>query len=141
MYLRIANELYLKRLIVGGFDKVYEMGRMFRNEGMDIKHNPEFTNIELYSAYEDYNDMMDITEDMFRTVAQKVLGTAKINYQGVDIDLESPWKRITMIDAIKEVTGIDFNAIETDEQAVKIAEEKKVEIDPINKRRYNKYIL
>ena len=135
MYLRIANELYLKRLIVGGFDKVYEMGRMFRNEGMDIKHNPEFTNIELYSAYEDYNDMMDITEDMFRTVAQKVLGTAKINYQGVDIDLESPWKRITMIDAIKEVTGIDFNAIETDEQAVKIAEEKKVEIDPIKKTR------
>ena len=117
MYLRIANELYLKRLIVGGFDKVYEMGRMFRNEGMDIKHNPEFTNIELYSAYEDYNDMMDITEDMFRTVAQKVLGTAKINYQGADIDLESPWKRITMIEAIKEVTGVDFNAIETDEQA------------------------
>ena len=86
MYLRIANELYLKRLIVGGFDKVYEMGRMFRNEGMDIKHNPEFTNIELYSAYEDYHDMMDITEDMFRTVAQKVLGTAKINYQGTDLD-------------------------------------------------------
>ena len=135
MYLRIANELYLKRLIVGGFDKVYEMGRMFRNEGMDIKHNPEFTNIELYSAYEDYNDMMDITEDMFRTVAQKVLGTAKINYQGVDIDLESPWKRITMIDAIKEVTGVDFNTIETDEQAVAIAEEKKVEIDPIKKTR------
>ena len=135
MYLRIANELYLKRLIVGGFDKVYEMGRMFRNEGMDIKHNPEFTNIELYSAYEDYHDMMDITEDMFRTVAQKVLGTAKINYQGTDLDLESPWKRITMIDAIKEVTGVDFNTIETDEQAVAIAEEKKVEIDPIKKTR------
>ena len=135
MYLRIANELYLKRLIVGGFDKVYEMGRMFRNEGMDIKHNPEFTNIELYSAYEDYHDMMDITEDMFRTVAQKVLGTAKINYQGTDLDLESPWKRITMIDAIKEVTGVDFNTIETDEQAIAIAEEKKVEIDPIKKTR------
>ena len=135
MYLRIANELYLKRLIVGGFDKVYEMGRMFRNEGMDIKHNPEFTNIELYSAYEDYHDMMDITEDMFRTVAQKVLGTAKINYQGTDLDLESPWKRITMIDAIKEVTGVDFNTIETDEQAIVIAEEKKVEIDPIKKTR------
>ena len=135
MYLRIANELYLKRLIVGGFDKVYEMGRMFRNEGMDIKHNPEFTNIELYSAYEDYNDMMDITEDMFRTVAQKVLGTAKINYQGTDLDLESPWKRISMIEAIKEVTGVDFNTIETDEQAIAIAEEKKVEIDPIKKTR------
>ena len=135
MYLRIANELYLKRLIVGGFDKVYEMGRMFRNEGMDIKHNPEFTNIELYSAYEDYNDMMDITEDMFRTVSQKVLGTAKINYQGTDLDLESPWKRISMIEAIKEVTGVDFNTIETDEQAIAIAEEKKVEIDPIKKTR------
>ena len=135
MYLRIANELYLKRLIVGGFDKVYEMGRMFRNEGMDIKHNPEFTNIELYSAYEDYNDMMDITEDMFRTVAQKVLGTAKINYQGTDLDLESPWKRISMIEAIKEVTGVDFNTIETDGQAIAIAEEKKVEIDPIKKTR------
>mgnify|MGYP004513937471 FL=1 len=135
MYLRIANELYLKRLIVGGFDKVYEMGRMFRNEGMDIKHNPEFTNIELYSAYEDYNDMMDITEDMFRTVAQKVLGTAKINYQGTDLDLESPWKRISMIEAIKEVTGVDFNTIETDEQAIAIAEEKKVEIDPIKQTR------
>ena len=135
MYLRIATELNLKRLIVGGYDKVYEMGRMFRNEGMDIKHNPEFTNIELYSAYEDYNDMMDITEDMFRTVAQKVLGTAKINYQGTDLDLESPWKRITMIDAIKEVTGVDFDTIETDEQAVAIAEEKKVEIDPIKKTR------
>jgi len=135
MYLRIANELYLKRLIVGGFDKVYEMGRMFRNEGMDIKHNPEFTNIELYSAYEDYNDMMDITEDMFRTVAQKVLGTAKINYQGTDLDLESPWKRISMIEAIKEVTGVDFNEIKTDEQAIAIAEEKKVGVDPIKKTR------
>ena len=135
MYLRIAIELYLKRLIVGGFDKVYEMGRMFRNEGMDIKHNPEFTNIELYSAYEDYNDMMDITEDMFRTVAQKVLGTAKINYQGTDLDLESPWKRISMIEAIKEVTGVDFNEIKTDEQAIAIAEEKKVGVDPIKKTR------
>ena len=135
MYLRIANELYLKRLIVGGFDKVYEMGRMFRNEGMDIKHNPEFTNIELYSAYEDYNDMMDITEDMFRTVAQKVLGTDKINYQGTDLDLESPWKRISMIEAIKEVTGVDFNEIKTDEQAIAIAEEKKVGVDPIKKTR------
>ena len=129
MYLRIANELYLKRLIVGGFDRVFEMGRMFRNEGMDIKHNPEFTNMELYAAYQDYNDMMDLTEDMIRTVSQKSLGTAKINYQGTDIDLESPWKRITMIDAIKEVTGVDFNKIQTDEEAMKIAKEKHVEVE------------
>jgi len=129
MYLRIANELYLKRLIVGGFDRVFEMGRMFRNEGMDIKHNPEFTNMELYAAYQDYNDMMDLTEDMIRTVSQKALGTARINYQGTDIDLESPWKRITMIDAIKEVTGVDFNEIQTDEEALKIANEKHVEIE------------
>ncbi|MCI9063508.1 MAG: lysine--tRNA ligase [Clostridia bacterium] len=135
MYLRIANELYLKRLIVGGFDKVYEMGRMFRNEGMDIKHNPEFTNIEMYSAYEDYNDMMDLTEDLFRTVANNVLGTAKITYQGVDIDLESKWKRMSMIESIKEVTGVDFNTIETDEDAIKIAKEKNVEIDELKKTR------
>lgn len=137
MYLRIANELYLKRLIVGGFDKVYEMGRMFRNEGMDIKHNPEFTNIELYSAYEDYNDMMDLTEDLFRTVAQKVLGTAKIAYQGTDIDLEAKWKRLSMIEAIKEVTGVDFNTINTDKEAIKIAKEKDVEIDENKQTRGN----
>ena len=117
MYLRIANELYLKRLIVGGFDKVYELGRMFRNEGISIKHNPEFTNIELYSAYEDYNDMMDITEEIISTVAQKVLGTTKITYQGTPIDLTPKWKRIPMIEAIKNVTGVDFNTISTDEEA------------------------
>ncbi len=105
MYLRIANELYLKRLIVGGFDKVYEMGRMFRNEGMSYKHNPEFTNIELYQAYADYEDMMDLTEDMVAYVAKKTLGTTVIDYQGKEIDLTPPWKRITMIDAIKEYTG------------------------------------
>ena len=131
MYLRIANELYLKRLIVGGFDKVYEMGRMFRNEGMDIKHNPEFTNIELYSAYEDYNDMMDITEEIISKVAERVLGTTKINYQGTDIDLTPSWKRISMIDSIKEVTGVDFNTINTDEEALKAAKELHVEIDEI----------
>ncbi len=135
MYLRIANELYLKRLIVGGFDRVYEMGRMFRNEGMDIKHNPEFTNIEFYAAYQDYNDMMDLSENMIRTVAKKCLGTAKINYQGTDIDLESPWRRITMIDSIKSVTGVDFNEITTDEEAIKIANEKKVEIEDSKKTR------
>lgn len=129
MYLRIANELYLKRLIVGGFDKVYEMGRMFRNEGISIKHNPEFTNIELYSAYEDYNDMMNIAEDIISTVAKKVLGTTKITYQGLEIDLTPNWKRITMIDAIKEVTGIDFNEIETDKEAIEVAKELQLEYD------------
>jgi len=113
------------------------MGRMFRNEGMDIKHNPEFTNIELYSAYEDYNDMMDLTEDLFRTVAQKVLGTAKITYQGTDIDLETKWKRLSMIEAIKEVIGVDFNTINTDEEAIKIAKEKDVEIDENKQTRGN----
>ena len=129
MYLRIANELYLKRLIVGGFDKVYEMGRMFRNEGISIKHNPEFTNIELYSAYEDYNDMMDIAEEIISTVAKNVLGTTKITYQGTEIDLTPKWKRITMIDSIKEVTGIDFNNIETDEEAKAVAKELGLEYE------------
>ncbi len=131
MYLRIANELYLKRLIVGGFDKVYEMGRMFRNEGMDLKHNPEFTNVELYAAYEDYHDMMDITEEIISKTAQRVLGTMQINYQGQEIDLTPSWKRITMIDAIKEETGIDFNTINTDEEAMEVAKKLEVEIDPI----------
>lgn len=129
MYLRIANELYLKRLIVGGFDKVYEMGRMFRNEGISIKHNPEFTNIELYAAYEDYNDMMDITEEIISTVAKNVLGKTKITYQGTDIDLTPRWKRVTMIDAIKEVTGVDFNTIETDAEAVKALKGVGIEIE------------
>ena len=129
MYLRIANELYLKRLIVGGFDKVYEMGRMFRNEGISIKHNPEFTNIELYSAYQDYNDMMDVAEDIISTVAERVLGTTKITYQGTEIDLTPKWKRITMIDSIKEVTGVDFNKIETDEEAKNAAKELHLEYE------------
>ena len=137
MYLRIAPELYLKRLIVGGFDKVYEIGRLFRNEGMDLKHNPEFTSMELYSAYEDYNDMMNITEEMVSTIAKNILGTTKITYQGQEIDLTPSWKKMTMIDAIKEVTGIDFNKINTDEEAIKIAEEKGLEIEPIKKNRGN----
>ena len=128
MYLRIALELNLKRLIVGGFDKVYEMGRVFRNEGMDIRHNPEFTELELYAAYQDYHDMMDITEEIFSRTAKEVLGTTKINYQGQDIDLAPGWKRITMIDSIKEVTGIDFNEIKTDEEAVALAKERGLEI-------------
>ena len=124
MYLRIAPELNLKRIIVGGFDKVYEIGRLFRNEGMDYKHNPEFTNIELYSAYEDYNDMMNITEEIVSKIAKKVLGKTTISYQGVELNLKPRWKRISMIDAIKEVTGIDFNKINTDEEALKLADEK-----------------
>ncbi|MEG1612983.1 MAG: lysine--tRNA ligase [Clostridia bacterium] len=109
MYMRIAPELYLKRLIVGGFEKVYEMGRLFRNEGMDTRHNPEFTTVELYEAYTDYNGMMDITEKLFEFVAMKVLGTTEINYQGIDISLKAPWRRVTMADIVKEVTDIDFN--------------------------------
>ena len=130
MYLRIAPELYLKRLIVGGFDKVYEIGRLFRNEGMDIKHNPEFTNIEMYAAYQDVNDMMDLTEEIISTIAKNVLGTTKINYQGQDIDLTPTWRRVSMIDAIKEVTGIDFNEIKTDEEAQKLLAEKGLVLEP-----------
>ncbi len=135
MYLRIAPELNLKRLIVGGFDKVYEIGKNFRNEGMDIKHNPEFTNVEFYAAYEDYNDMMNMAEKIISTIAQNVLGTTKITYQGVDIDLTPSWKRISMIDAIKEVTGIDFNKIETDEEARALAKEKGIELEETKQTR------
>lgn len=126
--LRIANELFLKRLIVGGFDKVYEMGKMFRNEGMDPKHNPEFTNIELYQAYADYEEMMRITENLFEYVAKEVLGTDTINYQGTEICLKAPWKRITMIDAVKKYADVDFNEIDTDEDAREVAREKGLEI-------------
>lgn len=129
MYLRIATELHLKRLIVGGFDKVYEMGRIFRNEGMSIKHNPEFTTIELYQAYADYEDMMDLTEDMIATVAKEVLGTAQIEYQGQPIDLTPPWKRMTMIDAVKEYTGIDFNSFTEDEEAARALKEIGIDLD------------
>ena len=135
MYLRIAPELNLKRLIVGGFDKVFEIGKNFRNEGMDIKHNPEFTNMEFYSAYEDYNDMMDMAEQLISTVAKNVLGTTKITYQGTEIDLTPSWKRITMIDSIKEACGVDFNKIKTDEEAQAIAKEKGVEFEDIKNTR------
>ncbi|WP_296141959.1 lysine--tRNA ligase [uncultured Anaerococcus sp.] len=128
MYLRIANELYLKRLIVGGFDKVYEMGRMFRNEGMDATHNPEYTAMELYQAYADYEDMMEITEHMVETVATNVLGKTTIEYDGQEIELKAPWARIPMIDAIKNEIGIDFNEITSYEDAVAIAKEKGVEV-------------
>ena len=135
MYLRIAPELNLKRLIVGGIDKVFEIGKNFRNEGMDIKHNPEFTNMEFYSAYEDYNDMMNIAEELISTVAKNVLGTTKIKYGDLEIDLTPGWKRITMIDAIKEVCGVDFNTIKTDEEARNIAKEKGVEFEEIKNTR------
>lgn len=128
MYLRIATELYLKRLIVGGFEKVYEIGKNFRNEGIDIRHNPEFTMIELYEAYADYNDMMTLTENMVAYVSKKVLGTTKITYQGTEIDLTPPWRRITMVDAVKEYSGVDFNNIKTDEDARAIAKEKGIEL-------------
>jgi lysyl-tRNA synthetase class 2 len=129
MFLRIANELYLKRLIVGGFDKVYEMGRMFRNEGMDIKHNPEFTSIEMYAAYQDYNDMMDLAENIISTLAKETIGDTKIDYQGTEIDLTPGWKRISMIDAIKEVTGVDFKTLNTDEEALEAAKKIGVHME------------
>lgn len=124
--LRISLELYLKRLIVGGMERVYEIGRVFRNEGLDTRHNPEFTLMELYQAYTDYNGMMDLTENMFRHVAKEVCGTTKITYGDVEIDLGAPFKRITMIDAVKEYTGIDFDQIKDTAEAKKIADEKEV---------------
>ena len=130
MYLRIANELYLKRLIVGGFDKVYEMGRMFRNEGMSIKHNPEYTAMELYQAYADYEDMMRITEELISHMAEVATGSTVVNYQGTEIDFKPPWRRMTMIECVKEYTGVDFDTIDTDEEALAIAREKGIEIIP-----------
>ena len=130
MVLRIETELYLKRLIVGGMDRVYEVGRIFRNEGMDPTHNPEFTTIELYQAYTDFHGMMDLVEDMMKTVAMNVCGTLQINYQGKDIDL-SHWERMTMIEAVKKYSGVDFAAISSDEEAIAIAKEKHVELPEI----------
>lgn len=129
MYLRIATELHLKRLIVGGLEKVYEIGRIFRNEGMSIKHNPEFTSIELYEAYTDYNGMMEITENLIAYAANKVLGTTNINYQGVDIDLTPPWTRLTMVDAIKKYTGIEFKKEDDSKSAYEKAKGLGLEID------------
>jgi lysyl-tRNA synthetase, class II len=117
MFLRVETELALKRLIVGGLERVYEIGRIFRNEGMDVKHNPEFTSIELYEAYTDYNGMMNICEQLHCVIAQEVLGTYKLNYQSTEIDLTPPWRRLTMTEAVKEYSGVDFSTIETDEQA------------------------
>lgn len=128
MYMRIAPELYLKRLIVGGFDKVYEIGKMFRNEGMDVKHNPEFTMMELYEAYADYNDMMDITEEIYAAALKAAGKGNKITYQGTEIDLSFPWQRLTMLEAIKRYTGVDYDKM-TAEEALKAALELGVEID------------
>ncbi len=127
--LRISLELYLKRLIVGGLERVYEIGRVFRNEGLDTRHNPEFTLMELYQAYTDYHGMMDLTENLYRYVAQTVLGTTTITYGGVEMDLGKPFKRITMVDAVKEYAGVDFNEIHTLEEARAIAKEKGIEYE------------
>ncbi len=132
--LRISLELYLKRLIVGGLERVYEIGRVFRNEGLDTRHNPEFTLMELYQAYTDYHGMMDLTENLYRHVAQAVLGTTKIVYNGVEMDLGKPFERITMLDAVKKYTGIDFNEIKTDEEAKALAKEKGVEFEKRHKK-------
>ena len=128
--LRISLELYLKRLIVGGFDKVYEIGRVFRNEGVDTRHNPEFTLMELYQAYTDYNGMMDLTERMFRYVAQKVLGTMVIEYNGIQMDLSKPFERISMVDAVKQYAHVDFSQVTTLEEARALAEEHHLQVEP-----------
>ena len=132
--LRISLELYLKRLIVGGLERVYEIGRVFRNEGLDTRHNPEFTLMELYQAYTDYHGMMDLTENLYRHVAQEVLGTTKIVYNGIEMDLGKPFERITMLDAVKKYAGIDFSEIKTDEEAKALAKEKGVEFEARHKR-------
>ena len=129
MYLRVALELHLKRLLVGGMERVYEIGRTFRNEGMDMQHNPEFTLMELYEAYSDLEGMMDLTEKMYQTIANEVCGKTTFNYLGHEIDLSGKWKRVSMVDAIKEKTGIDFSKQMTDEEAVKLAEEHDIELE------------
>ncbi|MGM9669939.1 MAG: lysine--tRNA ligase, partial [Faecousia sp.] len=130
MVLRIETELYLKRLIVGGMDRVYEVGRIFRNEGMDPKHNPEFTTIELYQAYTDFHGMMDLVEDMMKTVARNVCGTLQVPYQGLTIDL-SHWERLTMVEAVKKYSGVDFAAVSSDEEAIALAKAYKVELPEV----------
>ena len=129
MYLRIETELYLKRLIVGGFDRVYEVGRIFRNEGMDRSHNPEFTTVEMYQAYSDYFEMMDEIEDMYKTITRNVCGTDKIVYQGIEIDMGKAWERLTMKEAVKKYAGVDYNDWKTDEEARQVAKEKNVVVE------------
>ena len=132
--LRISLELYLKRLIVGGLERVYEIGRVFRNEGLDTRHNPEFTLMELYQAYTDYNGMMDLTENLYRHVAQEVLGTTKIVYKGIEMDLGEPFERITMVDAVKKYAGVDWNEVEALEQARELAKEHNLEFEERHKK-------
>ncbi len=132
--LRISLELYLKRLIVGGFDRVYEIGRVFRNEGLDTRHNPEFTLMELYQAYTDYHGMMDLTENLYRHIAKEVLGTTQIVYNGIEMDLEKPFERITMLDAVKKYSGVDFNEIKTLEEARAAADEHHIEYEERHKK-------
>ena len=132
--LRISLELYLKRLIVGGLERVYEIGRVFRNEGLDTRHNPEFTLMELYQAYTDYNGMMDLTENLYRHVAQEVLGTTRIVYKGIEMDLGEPFERITMVDAVKKYAGVDWNEVETLEQARELAKEHNLEFEERHKK-------
>lgn len=129
MYLRIETELYLKRLIVGGFEKVYEVGRIFRNEGMDTSHNPEFTSIEMYQAYTDYKGMMELIENMYETLALKICGDTTIDYQGEKINLKAPWEKLTMVEAVKKYAGVDYNDWATDEEARACAKEKGVEVE------------
>ncbi|WP_144024463.1 lysine--tRNA ligase [Paenibacillus borealis] len=129
LYMRIAIELHLKRLIVGGLEKVYEIGRVYRNEGISTRHNPEFTMIELYEAYADYKDIMHLTESMIAHIAQEVLGSQKINYQGQEVDLSPGWRRVTMVDAVKEVTGVDFGVQMTDEEAQRLAKGHRVPVE------------
>ncbi|WP_010279289.1 lysine--tRNA ligase [Paenibacillus senegalensis] len=130
LYMRIAIELHLKRLIVGGLEKVYEIGRVYRNEGISTRHNPEFTMIELYEAYADYKDIMRLTEELVAHIAQDVLGTTKINYQGHEIDLAPPWRRVSMVEAIRDVVGIDFQKDMSDEEAIALAKQHKVPVEP-----------
>ncbi|AJE51580.1 lysine--tRNA ligase [Paenibacillus polymyxa] len=130
LYMRIAIELHLKRLIVGGMEKVYEIGRVYRNEGVSTRHNPEFTLIELYEAYADYKDIMQLTENLIAHIAQEVLGTQHIQYQGQEVDLTPQWRRVSMVDAVKEVTGVDFSAQMSNEEAHRLAKEHKVPVEP-----------
>ena len=134
VHLRISLELYLKRLIVGGLERVYEIGRVFRNEGLSVRHNPEFTLMEIYQAYTDYYGMMDLTENLYRTVAEKVLGTTQITYGGVDIDLGQSFERLTMVDALKKYTGIDFNEVKTEEEAKALAGQHHVHYEKRHKK-------
>ena len=130
LFMRIAIELHLKRLIVGGMEKVYEIGRVYRNEGISTRHNPEFTMIELYEAYADYEDIMRLTENLVKHIAQEVLGTTQINYQGHEVDLGSPWRRVSMVDAVRETVGVDFSVEMSDEEAHRLAKEHKVPVEP-----------